>query len=390
MTHACCRLCHGDLLAQPLLQLNGMPKAAQYYPQPDEFADDKGIELAIFQCAQCGLVQLNREPVSYYKEVITAASLSPLARATYLEQFQAFAADYDLAGKTILELGSGDGGVLDVMRDAGMIPTGLEASEASVQKGEALGRSMIPGYLCDFDTLPGAPYDAFMSLNFLEHVPEIDLMLQKIHGNTTADAVGLVTVPNLEYLLGTRCFYEFVADHVSYFTKQTLRFAFESHGFDVLDCRTIRNDNDILAIVRKRRPVSLFDQYGEVDALIGELRGLVAHYRAQNRRVAVWGAGHRTLALLALAKLEDIAFVIDSAPFKQGRFTPVLHKTIVAPDTLRTADLGLVIVMVPGLYPAEVLKTIQSMGLDIDVAALQGNHIQFHQRAGETRSSLAS
>ncbi|MBF0436863.1 MAG: methyltransferase domain-containing protein [Magnetococcales bacterium] len=372
-----CRLCQGDLFAEPVIELPGMPKAAQFYPMVEEFRDDSGITLCIFRCVQCGLIQLNQEPVSYYKEVITAASLSPKARDARLREMREFVAAHDLIGKSILELGSGNGGMLDVMNEAGMVATGLEASAGSVRTGQELGRRMIAGYLNDFDRLPGAPYDAFITLNFLEHVPELDRMIQKIYSNTAAGAVGFVTVPNLEYLLASRCYYEFVADHVSYFTTATLRFAFEKNGFEVLDCHTINNDNDILAIVRKRQPLSLAGQYREVEELIGELRRIVGRYQAENRKVAVWGAGHRTLALLALANLTQIEFVIDSAPFKQGRFTPVLHKLIVAPSTLLSAGVGLVLVMVPGIYPAEVLNTIQTMKLDLDVAILRGNRIDF-------------
>ena len=376
-TAASCRLCHGPLFAEPLIELQRMPKAAQYYPLQEEFQGDCGITLRVDRCVHCGLVQLAGDPVPYYKEVITAASLSPKAREARLRQMQTFATAHELQGKTILELGSGDGSMLDVMEEAGMIATGLEASVTSVQTGQGRDRKMICGYLCDLDLLPDAPYEAFISLNFLEHVPQPDLMIQQIYRNTTANAFGFVTVPNLEYLLASRCFYEFVADHVCYFTMQTLRFAFEKNGFEVLECHTIHNDNDILAILRKRPLLTLADQYHDVEELIRELRQIVSRYRARHSKVAVWGAGHRTLALLALANLMEIECVIDSAPFKQGRFTPVLHKTIMPPDYIRTADLGLVIVMVPGLYPEEVLNTIKNMGLLLDVAALRGNRIEF-------------
>ena len=71
-----CHLCNSKLFPYSVLQLNGMPKAAQYYPNENEFKDDKGIILNIFQCSDCGLVQLNINPVDYFKEVITSTSFS--------------------------------------------------------------------------------------------------------------------------------------------------------------------------------------------------------------------------------------------------------------------------------------------------------------------------
>mgnify|MGYP001223344676 CR=1 FL=1 len=81
-----CRLCDSKLFSRSLLKLEGMPKAAQYYPNRNEFEDDKGIVLNVFQCSDCGLVQLNTNPVDYFKEVITAASFSEEAKLSrYLD-----------------------------------------------------------------------------------------------------------------------------------------------------------------------------------------------------------------------------------------------------------------------------------------------------------------
>ena len=81
--------------------------------------------------------------------------------------------------------------------------------------------------------------------------------------------------------------------------------------------------------------------------------------------------------MLALSKLDNIQYVVDSAKFKQGRFTPVLHLNIVSPEHLKEEHVDLVIVMVPGLYPGEVLKTLKQMNVGVDIAILRGNQIDF-------------
>ena len=107
------------------------------------------------------------------------------------------------------------------------------------------------------------------------------------------------------------------------------------------------------------------------------MQEIVNNYKSDSKKVAVWGAGHRTLALLALSKLNNIEYVVDSAKFKQGRFTPVLHSKIVPPEQLLQESVDLVIVMVPGLYPDEVLKTIKKMKVGASVAVLRNNKIEF-------------
>ena len=374
-----CHLCKGELFSDPIMELDGMPKAAQYFPTKSEFNDDSGILLNIFQCSSCGLVQLNIDPVDYYREVITAASLSEKARASRLLQMKEFVNKFDLTGSKILEVGSAKGEMLDVLEEVGLVAYGLEASEESVKEGIANGRKMICGYIGEIDKIEGAPFDAFISLNYLEHLPNPGNIINKISNNTSSNSVGFITVPNLAYLLKTKCFYEFVADHLSYFTEETLRYAFESHGFEVIESSIINNENDIAVVVKKRKSLNISGGINEVESLIHDIKLLAENYKKQNKKIAVWGAGHRTLALLALSNLDLIEFIIDSAKFKQGRYSPVVHTPIVSPNTLKVQDVDLVIVMVPGLYPEEVLETLSNMDFNSDVAILKNNKIEFVQ-----------
>ena len=371
-----CHLCGAELFPESILQLEGMPKAAQYYPLAEELSTDTGITLNIHQCSGCGLVQLNSAPVDYFKEVITVATLSEKARQSRLIQIKELVDKFSLQGKKVLEVGSGKGEMLDVLEASGMQATGLEASLDSVKIGQSAGRRMVHGYIGDICKISGGPFDAFICLNYLEHLPSPGIVIRNIYYNCSANAVGFVTVPNLEYLLKAKCFYEFVADHISYFTKQTLIHTFEGHGFDVLDCLTINEDNDIAAVVQKKKVLNITGQFCEVEALIAEMRKIVADYKTKNKKVAVWGAGHRTLALISLGRLTDLAYIVDSAKSKQGKFSPVSHLNIVPPRHLKNESVDLVIVMVPGLYPDEVLKTIEDMDLDVDVAVLRYNKIE--------------
>ena len=372
-----CHLCNAKLFPQAIMELDGIPKSAQYFPTKTEFKKDSGIELKVYQCSSCGLVQLNIDPVDYFREVITAASFSKKTRLSRFDQMKIFVDKFCLSGKKILEVGSGRGDMLEVLKEVGFKAYGLEASAVSVKKGRLFGRNLIHGYIGEMEKIPNAPFDAFISLNYLEHLPNPGTIIKNIYNNTSNNSVGFVTVPNLVYLLKTKCFYEFVADHLSYFTQETLTYAFESNGFEVLESSIINEQNDIAVIVKKRKSLSISDGIKEVKSLIHHLKELSEKYNKQRKKIAVWGAGHRTLALLALSNLKTIEYVVDSAKFKQGRYTPVIHTPIVAPDTLKEQVVDLVIVMVPGLYPGEVLKTLSEMNLESEVAVLKDNNIEF-------------
>jgi 2-polyprenyl-3-methyl-5-hydroxy-6-metoxy-1,4-benzoquinol methylase len=372
-----CHLCNAKLFPQAIMELDGIPKSAQYFPTKTEFKKDSGIELKVYQCSSCGLVQLNIDPVDYFREVITAASFSKKTRLSRFDQMKGLVDRFDLSGDKILEVGSGKGDMLDILKEVGLDAYGIEASAESVEIGKLSGRNMIHGYIGEMNKISGAPFDAFISLNYLEHLPNPGTIIKNIYNNTSNNSVGFVTVPNLVYLLKTKCFYEFVADHLSYFTQETLTYAFESNGFEVLESSIINEQNDIAVIVKKRKSLNISDGIKEVKSLIQHLKEISEKYNKQSKKIAVWGAGHRTLALLALSNLETIEYVVDSAKFKQGRYTPVIHTPIVAPGTLKEQLVDLVIVMVPGLYPGEVLKTLSEMNLQAEIAVLKDNRIEF-------------
>ena len=383
-----CRLCFQNLFEKPLLTLNGMPKAAQHFLVEKEFPNDEGINLDIFQCASCGLVQLNIEPVSYFKEVITAASISGDARKSRLVQMSDFAKKYNLIGKKIIEIGCAKGNMLDIIDEAKMEAYGLEYSAESISIAQKAGRKVIKGFLDDLDIIEHGPFHGFVCLNFLEHMPNPKFAINKIYNNLHPDGVGLITVPNLNYLIDTKSFYEFVADHLSYFTIDTLKNAFQNNKFDVLECSLINNKNDILIIVKKNskkinedklqiNKIDLKNDYDEVEKLIKDLKKIVQEYKLNNKKIAIWGAGHRTLALLALSDLKDIEYIVDSAKFKQGKYSPVIHTKITSPETLKESKVDLLIVMVPGIYPDEVIKTVRQMQIDTKLAKLKDNKIEF-------------
>src|SRR5262245_54801383 len=68
------------------------------------------------------------------------------------------------------------------------------------------------------------------------------------------------------------------------------------------------------------------------DSLVGMLRGL----KADNRRIAAYGASAKGSTLLNFFQIGDetLDFVVDRSTVKQGRFTPGTHLPILAPEKL--------------------------------------------------------
>jgi SAM-dependent methyltransferase len=353
-----CRVCGRDLPGKPSLRYAKMPKAAQHLPDAASLAIEAGVDLEVCQCTGCGLVQLSNDPVPYYREVIRAAAVSDVLIQSKREQFASFVQQQALRGKRILEVGCGCGEFLSLLQPLDVTAFGLEYSESAVAECVKNGLCVSRGYPDrGAGALPGGPFDAFLLLMFLEHMPEPNVALQVIHDNLTDNAVGLVEVPNFDMVLRKKLFAEFTSDHLLYFTGETLRTTLHLNGFEVVESAELRNQYVLSLVVRKRGRLDVSAFRAHQERITADIKAYVSRFGA--KRVAVWGAGHQALAILALTGVADsIRYVVDSAPFKQGRYTPATHVPIVAPEALHTDPVDAVIVMAAS-YSDEVAGIIR-------------------------------
>jgi 2-polyprenyl-3-methyl-5-hydroxy-6-metoxy-1,4-benzoquinol methylase len=346
-----------------------MPRAVQYLPDANSLGNDNGVDIEIYQCSGCGLVQLSSDPVPYYREVIRASAISKAMKEFRLTQFGDVIDKFDLTGKKVLEVGCGRGEYLSLIKQFNVDAYGLEYSVEAVKQCVKSGLNVSKGFIRSNNSrLRYAPFNAFFILNFLEHLPDPNSILRGIYNNMGEDAVGLVEVPNFDMILRNRLFAEFTADHLLYFTKETLSSTLSHNGFEIIECNEEWDDYILSAVVKKREKID-FSDFNEQQAKIIEE---VTEYINRFKKVAIWGAGHQAFAVISLLNLTGkIKYVVDSAVFKQGKFTPATHIPIVSPEVLNTDPVDAVIVMAAG-YSDEVAGIIrQKFDKKINVAILR-------------------
>ena len=369
MTIKNCRVCGKEFFKEPLLRYKNMPAIAQHLPDKESVDKDKGIDLNVYQCTGCGLIQLNSEPVSYYKEVIRASGFSEEMNDFRKKQFNNFVERYSLKGKKIIEIGCGRGEYLFVMDKTGAKAYGIESSDESVKECMNNNLKVSKGFLDKKDyKIKNSPFEAFFMMSFLEHLPEPNNVLRGIGNNIVSEGVGIIEVPNFDMIKEKKLFSEFMRDHLFYFTEDTLKYTLERNGFEVVEIKNVWYDY-ILSAVVKRSDKDFLDNDEKVKRLdLKEMQKHQNNVREQiydyvkmfdNGKVAIWGAGHQAFAIMSLMELGDkIKYVVDSAAFKQGKFTPATHIPIVAPDKLKDGEVEAIIIMA-GSYSDEIVRIIR-------------------------------
>lgn len=358
-----CRCCGSSGLVE-VLRLNNMPARAQYLlPVPS----DESVDLAISQCAKCGVVQIPGEPVEYFRESLRSAGLSAEMRAFRVEQLSRWVREHDLVGKPVLEVGCGRGEYLEVLAEAGVDAVGVEKNQAAVEVCRRKGLNVYGSYLPEDPIATFSfPFSGFASFSFLEHCPWPPVLLNAVRSYMKRDAVGLIEVPNFDMMLRERMALEFMLDHLVYFTKGTLTAFLSTHGFDVLTVEPVWHDYILSATVRRRAPARLKEMEMGAMSLGVSWRIFVVG----GERFAVWGAGHQSLATLALMRPFLPAYVVDSSPEKIGRYTPVTNLPIVAPERLGSDPVDALIVACAG-YSDEVAAKAREINPAMRIAILR-------------------
>lgn len=371
-----CRFCGGAFFQPALLEYPDAPQSAQGFlddlDQPDALVD-----LKIHQCAGCGLVQHSQSPVAYHRNVIRAIAYSTEMAAFRAEQLGKWIQRFDLPNKYVLEIGCGKGEYLDLLIQSGAQRVfGLENSEPSTRHASQRGLNVSQGYLsADFSNPWPFKFDAFVIFGFLEHWPDLKGSLHKLNTLLNDGAPGLIEVPNFDFIIKNGLYSEFTTDHIFYFDKNSLRSVLELCGFEVQSIESIWHDYILSAQVKKRPRLDANDFKTKQVDMVAQLRSFTGQFQPQD--VVVWGAGHQALAVIALAKLQDqVSHVIDSAEFKQNKYTPASHLLIKPPASL-LQDKPLAIVIIAAAYSDEVATTIlQKYSRVKNIAILREDHLE--------------
>ena len=386
----------------PLMTLDDMPASAQNIPAASELAEDHPLSLTLCQCPSCGLVQFDTEPVDYYRDVIRAGggtrTMTRLRHEEYARLLTAMQ-EHHLHGRRIVEVGCGRGeflrmwqnlaedpeGAAALARDQARDPlsgqpnaaplhlVGLEHKPSLVEEANAVADKkyrVYEGFATGDVRYPEGPFDAFVQFNFLEHQPDPCDMLRNIGRNLKPQALGLITVPSFEYILRYNGYYELLRDHIANYTEFTLQKLLQDCGFELLSMDLVNRDT-IEAIVRKADPDELSELHysgrlidvsalrDSYDRLSASVNAHIDHLSESRRTMAIWGASHQGFTLAATTKLGGrVEYIIDSAPFKQGRFSPASHIPIVAPDSAVAHPVDEILIVAPG-YTDEIAGIIR-------------------------------
>ena len=356
--------------------IDRVPPNVQALLTEDQLGTISPIQMRVYQCVGCGLVQAPQQlSDNYYDDYLMSTTFSGQL-TEYLDSLvEEFVQKFQLGAARVLDVGCGDGAFMYPFRKRSISVEGIEPSDKSRAVSTAAGFTVYSGYVSADTDIPTGPYDAFVTRQVLEHVHDIKDFLTGIRKQLKPNAVGIIEIPRLEKALEDRRFYDFFPDHLNYFSLDTLRTTLELNGFEVLDLRATMEDEYNVAIVKLRTEENFQAIYNNINSLTQQIEDLFCKYKEQGKATAIWGAGAKGLSILTAMDVSNVDCVVDSDINKQGFYTPISEFFIEDPVVLGHAD---VVVITAVAYQTVILDKLRTFYKNFrgDVFLIRANGIE--------------
>jgi hypothetical protein len=285
-----------------------------------------------------------------------------------------------IRGKRVIEVGCGQGHFLRRLCAVGG-NRGIGFDPSYVGPDEVEGGSVQ--FVREFYGArhPALLPDVVLCRHVIEHVPAPLDLLKTIRAaldtTPTRSTLFAFETPALEWILEGRVTQDFFYEHCSYFTSDSLRFAFERAGLRDFQLSRVFGGQYLwaTATLEQGKPVSPPVATAPIGVLnaardyrnneadrIDRMTESLARLNASGK-VAVWGAGAKGVTFLNVIDPDRtlIDFVVDVNPKKQGKFVPGTGHAILAPTRIRQRGVKHVVVMNPN-YADEIRSTVIAHG----------------------------
>lgn len=177
-------------------------------------------------------------------DVLNGTTEPPFNSVPYAgETLQHFLNSFEF--NTVLDIGSGEGKHSDVLRDNGKDVTSIDFGKSIYFQKRAENHTCIFGdyYTYDFKE----QFDAIWASHVLEHQPNPNFFLKKIHKDLKENGVLAITVPPLKHNI--------VGGHVTLWNAGLLLYQLVLAGFNCKDVSIKSYGYNISVVLRKRNIV---------------------------------------------------------------------------------------------------------------------------------------
>jgi SAM-dependent methyltransferase len=380
-----CVNCESDL-TNKLLSFVDMPLTDDFIRRDSNYNKSEYIaDINIYKCETCSLVQNpSIEDLSdYYVEYEYSSGYSE-----FTQNFMHLYAESALTtykkinkreSKSVIEVGSGDGGQLLAFKDMGIVDLlGVEPSTNLSLKAESRGVNTHTGlFNKDIVDVINKKYDICISSYTFDHIKSPIEYLKIAHNILESNGVLAIEIHDLEkiYKRSEWCLFEH--EHTIYMDQCIIRNILSLNGFEVIDVNPIPDNmvraNSMIVIARKvgyltdsnlaECSKNRFNDISlRIDNTIKSIDGWIESLGED--KLIGWGAGGRgVMTLAALSNYHKFDTIIDTNYITGEVITPKTHIPVSNPNVCNEFNSSWCLVFSFG-YFNEIYDKLIDYGFD--------------------------
>lgn len=342
-----CRICFSEDI-ETILNFGETALANAYLDSPNQ--EHATSPLEVFLCNTCGSVQLKETVDSklLFNNYLYQSSTSQSFKNHFKEYAKSVSGRFK--PRSIFEIGSNDGILLEQFALLGYDVTGMEPAKNLADIANAKGLKTINSFF-SYNCMPARDcFDLVVANNVFAHIEDLHSVIEGIKQILTRDGVFVFENAYWRDTVENNYFDQVYCEHIYYHTLQPLTTLFVNHGMYLFDVeRNNIQGGTIRCFVKKagsnHMGSGLLDQlmdqeeflyesdtYKKFNENLKDISRCLKSAMALFDNVYAYGCPAK---FTTFCKVLDVNFdyVIDDAPMKQGKYTPGWPHTPIVPSS---------------------------------------------------------